>query len=188
MVNSPSCLTDKYFIQGFQVVVYRPGTGVYSKRMFWESRMGWFTSGVTLFLIVVCNALLMGGLWVSGVDLEFVLAKSDLYDPQNGHCVRVVWAQVRGVDGLIQVCSEWLDTTDLTGKVHLLRLDEPLAMGEDGNLYYERLRETDYRLLGLILYTIVVIVSGMCMKHRLIGWYRSRFYRPEPDRVESPSH
>ena len=125
-----------------------------------ETRLRWFTGLVTLFLIVTCNALLLGALSASGLDLEFVLAPADLYDPSKGHCVRVEPARVRGVEGRIQVCSEWLDTTDPTGQVHRLRTDEPLAMGNDGNLYYERLRQTDYRLLGLVLFSCLVILSG----------------------------
>ena len=144
-----------------------------------ETRLRWFTGGITLFLILACNALMLGALWASGLDLEFVLSKSDLYDPLKAHCVRVGLATINGVDGPIQVCSEWLDTTDPTGRVHTLRTDEPLAMDENGNLYYERLRRTDYRLLALVFFSIVVIASGVGIKHRLIGWYRARLQRSE---------
>ncbi|MEC4673089.1 MAG: hypothetical protein VST68_02755 [Nitrospirota bacterium] len=144
-----------------------------------ETRLRCFTFGVTAFLIIACNALLLGGLWASGLDLDFVLSKSDLYNPSQGHCVRVAWADVTGVDGPIQVCSEWLDTTDPTGQVHTLRTEEPLAMGKDGNLYYERRRQTDYRLLGLVVFSILVIVSGARMKQCFIGWYRDRLQQSE---------
>ena len=44
------------------------------------SRFGfrWFRHGVTLGLIVVCNVVLLGALWVSGLDLDFVLTNSEL--------------------------------------------------------------------------------------------------------------
>ena len=142
--------------------------------IFSESRFRWFSLGITIALIVVCNAMLLGGLWASGLDLDFVLTNSELYDPSISHCVRVAWAKVTGVDGPIQVCSEWLDTTDPTGQVHTLRKNEPLAMGSDGNLYYENARKADHRLLALLAFTIVVICSGMWLKHYLITWYKTR--------------
>ncbi|MFB3146072.1 MAG: hypothetical protein ACE1ZO_03020, partial [Nitrospirales bacterium] len=88
---------------------------------FSESRFRWFSFWITLLLIIVCNGMLLGALWASGLDLEFVLTNSELYDPASGHCVGVAWMKVSGVDSPIQVCSEWLDTTDPTGQVHTLR-------------------------------------------------------------------
>jgi len=94
-----------------------------------ETRFRWFAGAVTRSLILGCNALLLGALWASGLNLEFLLSPSDLYDPQKGHCVRVDSIGVKDVVGLIRVCSEWLDTTDPTGRVHSLRIDEPLTLG-----------------------------------------------------------
>lgn len=145
-----------------------------------ETRLRWFAGVVTVLLTIVCNAMLLGGLWASGLDLEFLLSQSDLYDPLKGHCVGVESASVKGVDGPIRVCSEWLDTTDPTGQVHTLRPDEPLAMGDDGNLYYERVRQTDYRLLGLLVFSVAVIVSGACLKRLLVRWYRTRLNQQPP--------
>jgi len=71
-------------------------------------RLQRFTHIVTIGLIIGCNALLFLGLWVSGVDLEAALAKPELYDPANGHCVGVQWEKVAGAEGLVKVCTEWL--------------------------------------------------------------------------------
>ena len=144
--------------------------------IFSESRFRWFRLGITLVLIVVCNVLLLGGLWVSGLDLDFVLTNSELYDPVSSYCVRVVWKTVLGVDSPVQVCSEWLDTTDPTGQVHALRKNEPLAMGSDGNLYYLNARKADHQLLGLVVFTFAVIFLGMWVKRFLINWYQLRLY------------
>jgi hypothetical protein len=116
--------------------------------------------------------MLLGGLWASGLDLDFVLTNSDLYDPASGHCVGVAWMKVSGVDSPIQVCSEWLDTTDPTGQVHTFKTNEPLAMGTDGNLYYQNARNADHQLLALLAFTVVVIYSGMRLKRFLITWYQ----------------
>ncbi|MDE0144246.1 MAG: hypothetical protein OXI53_00560 [Nitrospira sp.] len=145
---------------------------------FSESGLRWFRHGVTLSLIVICNLVLLSALWVSGLDLDFVLTNSELYDPKAGHCVGVAWAEVTGVEGPIRVCSEWLDTTDPTGRVHTLRVGEPLAMSDDGNLYYENARNADHWVLGLLLFAVGVIYLGMRTKRVLLTWYETHLRRP----------
>ena len=139
-----------------------------------ESGFRWFRRGVTLGLIVVCNVVLLAALWGSGLDLDFVLTTSELYHPESAHCVGVAWADVSGVDGPIRVCSEWLDTTDPTGRVHSLLAGEPLAMSVEGNLYYENARNADQWALGLLLFTVAVIFLGMWTKRVLLTWYETR--------------
>ncbi len=134
-------------------------------------KMRWFSWLVTGGLIVVCNLLLLIGLWISGVDLETALSKPELYDPQNGHCVGVTWAKVDGVDGLIKVCTEWLDFSDISGEIHRLPPGKALAMGADGNLYFAGQPGENYRLIGLVIFVIVVVASGMWLKRYLIGKY-----------------
>ncbi len=147
-----------------------------SPMTFSESRFRWFSFWITLILILVCNGLLLGGLWASGLDLDFVLTNSDLYDPSSGHCVGVQFLKVAGIERPIQVCSEWLDTTDPTGTVHKLRANEPLAMGADGNLYYPNARNADHQILGLLGFTVVVIFAGMRLKRFLLNWYQLRLH------------
>ena len=147
---------------------------------FSESGFRWFRHGVTLSLIVVCNLVLLTALWVSGLDLDFVLTNSELYDPKAGHCVGVAWAEVAGVEGPVRVCSEWLDTTDPTGRIHTLRPGEPLAMSGEGNLYYSNARDAEHWVLGLLLFTAAVIYLGMLTKRVLLTWYETRLRRQEP--------
>ena len=147
---------------------------------FSESGFRWFRHGVTLGLIVVCNVVLLWALWISGLDLDFVLTNSELYDPKAGHCVGVAWADVAGVEGPVRVCSEWLDTTDPTGRIHTLQPGEPLAMSDDGNLYYENARNADNSVLGLLLFCVAVICLGMWTKRVLLTWYETRLRKQEP--------
>ncbi len=143
--------------------------------IFSETGFRWFRRGITLLLIVVCHLALLGALWVSGLDLlDGVLTDAALYDRRTGHCLRVDWAEVSGVKGPIRVCSEWLDVTDPTGRVHVLKEGEPLAMGVDGNLYYENAGNADRRLLGLVIFAGAVIWLGMRTKRRLLTWYEMR--------------
>lgn len=146
---------------------------------FSESGFRWFRRGITLGLIVVCNLVLLGALWGTGLDLDFVLTDAELYDPKLSHCVRVAWAEVSGVERPIRVCSEWLDTTDPTGAAHSLRKGEPLAMSADGNLYYENARNADYWALGLLLFAGIVIYLGMWTKRALLTWYEAHLRNHE---------
>lgn len=111
-------------------------------------RLQRFTRIVTICLILACNALLLLGLWVSGVDLESTLAKPELYDPANGDCVGVQWTKVAGAEGLVKVCTEWLDFSDISGQTHSLVSGKTLAMGADGNLYFPGQSAENYRLIA----------------------------------------
>lgn len=133
-----------------------------------------FTNIVTIGLMVGCNALLLLGLWVSGVDLETTLAKPELYDPANGHCIGVQWAKVAGADGLVKVCTEWIDFSDMSGQTHSLPPGRMLAMGADGNLYFSGQSGENYRLIALMIFAIVVMAFGIWIKRRLIANYHLR--------------
>ncbi len=135
-------------------------------------RLNRFTLVVTIALILICNSLLLFGLWVSGLNLDVVLAKPELYDPSNGHCVGVVWSEVAGADGLVKVCSEWIDFSDISGATHTLPPNQPLAMDAEGNIYFPGQKAENYRLIALIIFAIVVTVVGMWMKRELITRYR----------------
>ena len=150
---------------------------------FSESGFRWFRRGITLALIVVCNLVLLGALWGSGLDLDGMLTNAALYDPQAGYCLQVAWVEVAGVESPVRVCSEWLDVTDPTGQIHALKEGEPLAMGVDGNLYYANARNADLRLLGIFIFVGAVIWLGMRAKRRLLTWYelRLRKNQPSPD-------
>jgi len=142
-----------------------------------------FTLVVTGALIIGCNALLLGGLWVSGVDLETALSKPELYDPANGHCVRVMWSKVAGAEGLVKVCTEWLDFSDISGETHVLPEGKTLAMGPDGNLHFSGQSADNYRLIALMIFAIVVMASGMWMKRVLIAKYHEHLQSLEHQSV-----
>lgn len=137
-------------------------------------RLQRFTHIVTIGLIIGCNAFLFLGLWVSGVDLEAALAKPELYDPANGDCVGVQWAKVKGAEGLVKVCTEWIDFSDISGQTHSLPPGRALAMGADGNLYFSGQSTENYRLIALMIFAIVVMGSGMWLKRQLIAKYQGR--------------
>ena len=135
-------------------------------------RLQRFTRIVTIGLILGCNALLLLGLWVSDVDLETTLAKPELYDPANGDCVGVQWTKVAGAEGLVKVCTEWLDFSDISGQTHSLVPGKALAMDVDGNLYFPGQSAENYRLIALMIFAIVVMACGMWAKRQLIAKYQ----------------
>jgi len=137
-----------------------------------STRLRWFARGVTILLIIICNALLLGGLWMSGVDLDIALSKPELYDPKNGYCVRVGFANVVGVNGPIQICTEWLDLSDPSGNTHHILEGIGLAMGAEGQLYYQAHQGKNFRLIALAMFVILVIGSGMWAKRYLISRYQ----------------
>jgi len=102
------------------------------------------------------------------------LAKPELYDPANGDCVGVQWAKVNGAEGLVKVCTEWIDFSDISGQTHSLPPGRALAMGADGNLYFPGQSTENYRLIALMIFAIVVMASGMWVKRQLIAKYQSR--------------
>jgi len=109
---------------------------------------------------------------MSGVDLDIALSKPELYDPENGYCVRVGFAKVEGAKGPMQLCTEWLELSDPSGHTHHIREGIGLAMGADGQLYYQARQEENFRLIALLMFVIVVIGSGMWAKRFLISWYQ----------------
>jgi hypothetical protein len=103
-----------------------------------------------------------------------VLAKPEIYDPANGDCVGVEWAKVNGAEGLIKICTEWIDFSDISGQTHSLPPGRALAMGADGNLYFPGQSTENYRLIALMIFAIVVMASGMWVKRQLIAKYQGR--------------
>ncbi len=135
-------------------------------------RLQRFTYIVTISLILGCNGLLFLGLWISDVDLEEALAKPEIYDPANGHCVGIQWEKVAGAEGLVKVCTDWIDFSDISGQTHSLPPGKVLAMGADGNLYFSGQSAENYRLIALMIFAIVVLASGMWLKRQLIAKYQ----------------
>ncbi|MGB0909185.1 MAG: hypothetical protein ACPGYT_02390 [Nitrospirales bacterium] len=136
-----------------------------------DTRLTWYTRGVTVTLIVVCNGLLVLGWWVSGVNLDSALSKPAIYDVKSHYCVGVKWMKVVGVKQPMKVCAAWLDLSDPSGATHSIRQGHALAVGDDGELHYVDQRNEDYRLMGLVLFVILVIGAGMWAKQYLIARY-----------------
>jgi hypothetical protein len=119
-------------------------------------------------MIVLCNAIVLVGLWVSGINLDVFNSKQDI-------CLRLAWKPVAGTADSIRICSEWINLSDPSGKTHQLQREIKFRQGPDGGQYYvDQGEHADYRLLLLVLVVVGVIVFGLVARWYLVGWYRLR--------------
>lgn len=133
-----------------------------------------FTSGVTLVLIVLCNAVFLVGLRVSGVNLDELVKTPDLFNPQSDICLRLTWQRLAGAPDPVRLCSEWINLSDPTGKPHMLDKDTKVKQGADGRYYVDTAVRADYRLMAFVGFVGAVIVSGVVIRRYLVNRYRLR--------------
>ena len=55
-----------------------------------------FTIGVSLAMIILCNAIVLVGLWASGINLDELVATPDVFNSKQDICLRLGWQPVTG--------------------------------------------------------------------------------------------
>jgi hypothetical protein len=133
-----------------------------------------FAIGVSLAMIVLCNAIVLVGLWVSGMNLDELAATPDIFNSKQDICLRLGWHSVTGAAEPVPLCSEWIHLSDPSGKTHQLQRETKFRQGPDGQYYVDQGRHADYRLLLSVLVVVAVITFGLVAKWYLVGWYRLR--------------
>ncbi|MDF0673326.1 MAG: hypothetical protein P0120_03135 [Nitrospira sp.] len=146
-----------------------------------------FSLGVSLTLMVLCNAILLLGLRLSGINLDDLVKTPELFNVKQDVCLRLTWQSFPGVNEPVRLCSEWLNLSDPSGNPHFLQPDTKLKKGLDGQYYVDQGIQADYRLLMLILFVTVIIVGGVRAKWFLVNRYRLRLESTEGRRA-SPVH
>ena len=131
-----------------------------------------FGIGVSIVLIVLCNAILLFGLRASGLNLDELIKIPDVFNPKQDICLRLTWQKVSGASEPLRLCSEWINLSDPSGKTHQIQSDMKVRQGADGQYYVDRGIRADYRLLGVALLVVVVIVMGIVVKRYLVSRYR----------------
>lgn len=131
-----------------------------------------FSIVVSVVLMILCNAVLLGGLRVSGINLDDLVKTPDLFNAKQDVCLRLSWQSLAGASEPIRLCSEWINLSDPSGKTHVLQKDTKLKQGPDGHYYVDRGIQADYRLLMLVLFVAVVILGGVVAKWFLVSRYR----------------
>jgi hypothetical protein len=131
-----------------------------------------FGIGVSILLIVFCNAILLFGVWVSGVNLDELMKTPDFFNSKQDICLRLTWQKVAGASEPMRLCSEWINLSDPSGKTHQIQNNMKVRQGANGQYYLDRGIQADYRLLGVALFVVVVIVMGIVVKRYLVNRYR----------------
>jgi len=133
-----------------------------------------FTIGVSLAMIILCNAIVLVGLWASGINLDELAATPDVFNSKQDICLRLGWQSVTGEAEPVRLCSEWINLSDQSGKTHQIQREIKLRHGPDGQYYVDQRGHADYRLLILVLVVVAIIAFGLVAKWYLVGRYRLR--------------
>ena len=135
---------------------------------------------VTAALIILCNGILLFGVWASGVNLDELVKSPDLFNSKQDICLRLTWQRVAGAAEPVRVCSEWINLADPSGKPHLLAKDVKVRQGPDGQYYFDQGIQADFRLLELALFVGAVLLFGMWARRYLVSRYRLHLDIAEP--------
>lgn len=127
---------------------------------------------ITIVLIVLCNAIILVGIWASGVNLDELVKSRDQFNPQDDVCLRLSWQRLTGSTEPIRLCSEWINLSDPTGSPHVLDKNTKVRQGSDGRYYVDEGIKADYRLVGLVGFVAAVILCGMLTRRYLVNRYR----------------
>ncbi len=132
-----------------------------------------FGVGVSLALIVLCNAILLFGVWASGINLDELMKTPDFFNSKQDICLRLTWQKVTGASEPMRLCSEWINLSDPSGKTHQIQNNMKVRQGADGQYYVDRGIQADYRLLGMAFFVVAVIAMGIVVKRYLVSRYRT---------------
>lgn len=130
-----------------------------------------FSMAVTIGLIVLCNCILLFGLWVSGVNLDELMKAPDLFDSKHDICLRLTWQRVSGAAEPVRLCSEWINLADPSGTTHVLAKDVKVHQGPNGQYYFDQGIQPDFRLLGMAMFVGAVLLFGWWARRYLVARY-----------------
>ena len=125
-------------------------------------------------MMILCNAIVLVGLWASGINLDELATTPDVFNSKQDICLRLGWKSVTEAVDPVSLCSEWINLSDPSGKTHQIQREIKLRQGPDGQYYADRGIHADYRLLILMLFVMAVIAFGLVAKWYLVSWYRQR--------------
>jgi hypothetical protein len=133
-----------------------------------------FASGISVVMMVLCNAVFLFGIWVTGVNFERLVRTPDKYDSTHDICLRLAYQHIPGADNPVQFCSEWLNLSDETGKTHTFQKETEIKQGADGKFYFDYGPLVDYRLFAVGAFVAGIIACGIRVTRYLVNRYRVR--------------
>ncbi len=133
-----------------------------------------FAIGVSLAMMVFCNAIVLVGLWASGINLDELAMPPDAFNAKKDICLRLGRQSVTGAADPVPLCTEWINLSDPSGKTHQIHREIMLRQGPNGQYYADQGTHADYRLLLLMFFVVAVIACGLAAKWYLVSRYRQR--------------
>ena len=129
---------------------------------------------VTGITIVLCSLVFLGGLWASGLDLEDLVWRAGMFDPKQHICLKTKWfPTTRGEAGRVELCNEWIDLSDQSGRIHMLMAEDlEVVKGQDGIVRTRLQRGINYPLVSTAGFLMLIIGVGRFAQHYLIGKHR----------------
>jgi hypothetical protein len=127
---------------------------------------------VTVGMMVLCNVIFLGGMWLTGVKLEQLIRIPDIFNPRQDVCLRFTWHRVEGDDQPVRLCSEWIILSDPSGETHTFQKETEVVKGGDGKLYFNYGSRVDYRVFAFGGFVVAIIIFGIWLKRHLIRRYR----------------
>lgn len=139
-----------------------------------QERLRRYGGWVTLGMMVLCNAIFLGGMWISGTKIDKLIRFPDVFNPIQDVCLRFTWHQVEGDQQPVRLCSEWINLSDPSGETHTFQKEIEVVKGGDGKLYFDYGSRVDYRVVVFGASVAAIIVFGIVLKRFLIRRYRMR--------------
>ena len=129
--------------------------------------------GVT---IVLCSLIFLGGLWAIGPDLEDLVWRAGMFNPKEHICLRSAWfPTTQGEASRVQLCSEWIDLSDLSGRTHTVATEKlDIVKGGDGKIRTRLQRGVNYRLVTAVGFLVLIILAGRFTQRLLIERHKQR--------------
>ncbi|MDQ6732877.1 MAG: hypothetical protein M3Z35_01980 [Nitrospirota bacterium] len=137
-----------------------------------QARVRRYGLWVTIGMMVLCNAIFLGGMWLTGIRLEQLIRIPDIFNPRQDICLRFTWHQVEGDVQPVRLCSEWILLSDPSGETHTLQKETEVVKGGDGKLYFDYGAQVDYRVFIVGAFVVAIIIFGIWLKRYLIRRYR----------------
>ena len=132
---------------------------------------------VTVTMMVLCNAVFLFGLWVTGANLDKLVKIPEKFNALQDICLRFIWRPVAGEEQPVRLCSEWIMLSDPTGQTHTIQKETEVVKGGDGRLYFDYGTLVDYRLFVFAAFVGLIIAMGLWGKRTLIRKYRTSLER-----------
>lgn len=139
-----------------------------------EQRVRRYAAIVTAVAIVVCSAILLLGLYGSGINLGELVRLPEKFNPLQDICVRLTWVKVSGQDDRVRLCAEWIQLTDPSGETHKFQKETQVVKAADGKLYFDHGQLVDDRFFVVLAFVIGVAALGIFAIRYLVARYRMR--------------